>query len=354
MDSFQTNAGVHNATGIEFQKNLALYLFLENFEAYSKQNFFICIEHHDDFLFCFYDENNKISTIDTYQAKKASENWTLTKNFYNIIKKILNVGIDLDKDSIEKVDNYSQNLHFASNTYIDLYAKKTRNRVSETNSKINYQDLKYEIKSKIFEELRTLGIKKNVLDKLNNLNFLYIDFPKASNRQFEQLIGSSTKVFGDKILDHKAAIETLLQLFREVETSYNQGSCVTLLDKRKRVTSEEIFKGINIITTQKKAYSIWRNERNKISSILQIPISKQEEFEKEFNNSFDLFKDKTKTTHINILNFVNQNKDLLGEYYTDGKCIEELFKKYKAEHSSLLCDNIIKAALFAAYVEVKG
>ena len=68
----EVNAGVHNATGIEFQKHCALYIFLENYEDIKDKQFFICIEHHDDFIFCYQNDHDVISAIDTYQAKKSS------------------------------------------------------------------------------------------------------------------------------------------------------------------------------------------------------------------------------------------------------------------------------------------
>lgn len=365
MSDKALNAGVQAVTGFEFQKNVALYLFLENYDNYSKKDFFICIEHHDDFLYCFKNDAEELELVETYQAKKASKKWSLDKIFYEILIKIINVGIALKSDSISKSSNYTQKLYFTSNEHINLNVQidnpekkgKKKNisaKVSESNSNVNYNSLHDDIKKKIVQDLKNNKANDEILEKLNELNFLYIDFPKTTEKQVKQLIGSSTKLFGDKIADHEAAIYTLLQLFRNIETFYNQGEKAKLLDERKRVTSKEILDGINIITTQKKAYNLWRQEKDKIPNILQIPVSEHEDFVKDFLNSFDFFKDQTQAMHATIINFVKQNKHLLDQYYNDCDCINALLVEFKKNYSTLLIDRTLKAALFAAYVEVRG
>ena len=63
----------------------------------------------------------------------------------------------------------------------------------------------------------------------------YIDFPKSNQAQKDYLVGEFSRVFGDKVYDHKAAVDTLLFLFRNVENTLNQGNVAKLMDKSKRV-----------------------------------------------------------------------------------------------------------------------
>ncbi len=364
MSTPEANAGVHNATGIEFQKHVALYLFLEDFNKFKGKDFFICIEHHDDFLFCFENDDGKIYLIETYQAKKSSKPWKLDNDFFYIIHKILKVGINLDSDSFAKSNNFTQNLYFSSNDYIELTVKiggggkgKRKcitNKISEINKQMNYLSLEKVIKRKIIKNLRCIENNNNLFRKLKKFNLLHIDFPRTAEKQIAQLIGSSTKIFGDEIADHGAAIATLLKLFRKVETFYNQGNVVTLLDERKRVTSKEIFKGIEIITTQHKAYDLWRKEKDNIPKIFQLPVSEHGIFEYDFNNSIDFFKDSTQSAHQKILQFVEKNKSIFDEHFTDKDCLECLYRKYVNSNSTLLMTRTLKAALFAAYVVVRG
>ncbi len=67
------NAGVHNSIGIEFQKHCALYLLFEKYAAIENRKYFICIEHHDDFLFCYQTQGDLLESIEAYQAKKSSK-----------------------------------------------------------------------------------------------------------------------------------------------------------------------------------------------------------------------------------------------------------------------------------------
>jgi len=55
-----SNSGVDGAGGYEFQKHCALYIFLEKYEDIKDSKYFICLEHYEDFLFCYLDESGKI------------------------------------------------------------------------------------------------------------------------------------------------------------------------------------------------------------------------------------------------------------------------------------------------------
>ena len=85
------NAGIEALLGFEFQRNCALYLLLENYDRFKKREFFLCIEHHDDFLFCYRSNyQDKIEEIQSYQAKKLSGAiWTINERFSEAIAKML-------------------------------------------------------------------------------------------------------------------------------------------------------------------------------------------------------------------------------------------------------------------------
>src|SRR5687767_15032029 len=119
------NAGVHAITGFDFQKHCALYLLLENYNSIKDKTYFIYLEHYDDILFCYL-ENNKVVTINAYQAKKSSSVWGISQELVDIIKKITENGVRLVNDTIDKASTYSHRLHFATNHSIKLQVKKKK------------------------------------------------------------------------------------------------------------------------------------------------------------------------------------------------------------------------------------
>lgn len=341
-----TNAGVHAGTGFEFQKHCALYLLIENWEEHKNKKYFITIEHHDDFLFCYQSDDGLIEKIKTYQAKKSSDSWTLNKKLYEILQKILQVGQDLKSDPVPKSSNYSHNLYFISNNYIKI----PNNIVNESNKIVKYSNLSEEQQKQIAKGIEKIN---SDLSEINNLHFHYIDLAKTSKEQKRQLIGLIEDIFEDQVNDPKAAVYALLGLFREIELTFNQGSVSRLLDKSKQVDSNKIKSAINIITTKSKAFDLWRDKKSEISIILKIPISQQKDFEMHFENSFDFFKDITKTEHQNIFQFAQDKIAILGSCYTDEDCIENLYELMCNEIPIRQSELYAKAALFAAYVEIK-
>jgi hypothetical protein len=341
-----TNAGVHAITGFEFQKHCIVYLLIENWEELQDKKYFISIEHHDDFLFCFQDEKDLINYIESYQAKKSSSEWGMTKKFYTILNKILEVGRDLKSDKTPKASTYSHSLFFLTNNSIKI----PNNTINETNTILKFINLDSENQEKIKKGIQSINTD---ISEIDNVSFLYIDFSKTSQAQKDQLIGLFSRIFGDKVADHKAAIETLLSLFREIELTFNQGNTISLMDKSKQLQSNKITKAINVITTKSKAYDLWRSKKEEIGSILKIPISSQDEFKLAFENSFDLFKDLEQREHQKIYQFVKDNRELFDSCYSNIDCINQLYNL--AIKSEVLRQNQLhlKAALFAAYIEFK-
>ena len=116
------NAGVDALTGFGFQRNCALYLLLNDYDSFKNREFFLCIEHHDDFLFCFKTSClTQIEEIHAYQAKKLSGAiWKINPRLSEIIAKMLEVGNDLKEDPISKSSSYDHSLTFISNTETEL------------------------------------------------------------------------------------------------------------------------------------------------------------------------------------------------------------------------------------------
>ena len=355
------NAGVHAGTGFEFQKHCALYLLLEKYEDIKDKKYFICIEHHDDFIFC-HKSDNEISAIETYQAKKSSGKWGMSQEFIELLSKILKTGMELDSDM--KPISYDQNLYFSTNNTINLTvrekspttkkSKKHSITVNEANNKIRFMEIEEPIRKKILSSLVEYDKDAPYLNKVDNLSLLYIDFAKTRKSQKDQLIGKFSGLFGKKVADHSAAVDSLLELFRDVELFFNQGNIVKLLDHNKQVSSDEINSVIDVITTKQKAYELWRSQKSNISTVLGVPISEQSKFESNFDNSFDLFKDRGQLEHQKILQFVRNNRDILSHHFDDVACINSFFNKFREAKTSLLDDAQVKAAIYAAYLETKG
>ncbi|HDL7356818.1 TPA: hypothetical protein PXN21_000088 [Yersinia enterocolitica] len=324
------NAGVDAITGFEFQRNCALYLLLDNFNSFINQNFFICIEHHDDFLFCYKtDCLNYINEIHAYQAKKLSGKiWTIDARFSEMVSKILLVGDNMRNDSFEKSEDYKHQLIFISNTEIELkYSppKKLKGegvteqilKINEQNSTCSYDKLHESIKIKMEEKIAEFCNEESSVfhrQELDNLNIQWVDFPRTAAKQKESLIGLMVRKF-PHIADAKAAIDVIISLFRDVETVYNQRQEICLLDPSKRVEGEEVKKIMNIIDSQQKAFDHWRAAAQQFSIQFRIPMNVQKSHENYIINSFELLKDMTNYDYQIIKSFVRDN-DYTTQYFT--------------------------------------
>ncbi|AKL96132.1 hypothetical protein CACET_c26870 [Clostridium aceticum] len=354
------NAGVHGSTGFEFQKYCALYILFDKYKEIKNRKYFICLEHHDDFLFCYQSNDEFIESIDVYQAKKSSSEWNQGKELYEILKKMLDVGAALHNDNIPKWDNYYHNLEFTTNNSIKLNNGINRNgeritaTINESNNRLKFIDLNEEIASKIETEVKKLLGKNLVgLEELDNVSMAYIDLPKKDKQQKDSLVGFFNSLFGKKVSDHRAAVDTLLLLFREVENTLNNGNIVKLMDKSKRVSSDMVNEALNIITTKNMALELWRAEKKQACEKLGIVISERKKFEEDFCNSIDRFKDKQQVEHQKIFSFVYKNKNYLDNFIEEIDCIQAFYEDFKNNVNSLLAPITIKAAIYAAYIEVR-
>jgi len=276
------------------------------------------------------------------------------------LKKIIKVGEDLDTDEILKTTDYSHTLNFITNNSIKLTApnktglkpRTITETVNEANSKIKYLGLNEHISDLIKRELINIDVNDTSLKQLDNLNLIHIDIPKAVKKQRDTLIGQFRRIFGDKVYSNDSAIDTLLLLLREAENTYNQNGIARLNDKSKRVDSSQINKVIDIITTKSMAFKEWREKKDTISRKLKIPILSQSLFELHFDNSFDYFKDLSQAEHQKILRFVNQNRSLIENCYTNEDCVEVLYFQFIATKNTQLSELELKASIFAAYIQM--
>ncbi|MDL2141188.1 hypothetical protein QQY79_01540 [Flavobacterium tructae] len=345
------NAGVDAQTGFALQRNTALYLLLNNYNSkFKEKKYFICLEHHDDFLFCFIDENNKVISIDAYQSKKKSPSkWTLNAEMFEVLSKLLGTGKKLIEDDIPKTNNYQHTLHFSTNQTITLECgsapNKTTLSIKEDRTLVSYEDLDNALKEKIKEK-----IDSKFHDELDNLHFYWIDLNKTVKYQEAVLILELIELVGDKVSSPKSGIQTLISVFNKIEYIYNQGNNPKLLDVSKRISNKQIEEVLEIITTKSKAFEDWRNEKSEIASAIKIRPFEREIFEEKFSLAFDFFKSNEEAEHQKILKFVKLNY-LNCVSTTLGDTVIELNNLFLKLDSTLFNSLDLKATIYAAYFE---
>ena len=353
-----TNSGVEALTGFSFQRNSAIFIVLDNYDFLVTQDFFICIEHHDDVIFSHLNDSNEICKIEAFQAKKSVSEWAAGKGLAEIIAKMTLVGRDLEEDVIGKSEDYSHGLTFLTNKSIRLSCgsrkkdeKKHSEIIRENNLVAFYSNLHSKIQNNIIKKLKDFTFET---DQLEKVSFRYIDIGNTDKAQQNQLTGMLSDIFKDKVSDPSAALDLLLKLFREVETVYNQGDTSKLLDDTKRVYGKDILKAIDVICNKSKAFKLWRDNAQKLSEDLKIPISKGRNYTDHLNNCFDYFKDLQQVEFQKIYHFVNDNRDIDDLSYSDASCITKLNERYHQMHQSQLDGVLVSFAIIAAYVETRN
>lgn len=361
------NAGVHASTGFELQKHCALFIILERFDELKEKDYFVSIEHSEDVVFGFFNELD-LERIEAYQVKKNSSVWRINAKWREIVLGILETGKFLTTENFSRTSNYSHKLSFLSNqtSKLEVTVKSIKDKnetggkirkdnkisknIDEANSSVTFYSLPNEICDKIKVDL---ALEDNELvNEFDNLFFEYIDLNKQVKEQRNCLKGKCSEVFGNKVLDLEAAIDTIIKVFRKVEHQFNQGNRIKMLDESKRVYSNEINLAFNIITTKSMAFKLWREQKRDLAQGLKIPISQQENFATQFDNSIDFFKDLSQVEHNRILEFVEKNMHICERFYDEAECIIELYNIYVREHNCKLEDLVIKATIFAAYIKV--
>ena len=350
------NSGVHANTGMDFQKYCAIYIFLENYKKLNTQKYFIILEHLEDIVFGFLDDQNDLVKVETYQAKKSSNKWTIGESSLNIIQKITKTAQSIVDDPHPKSSVFSQENFFATNNVIELsykIDKKTHTQiVNESNDVYKYFHLCDELKQKICNGHKFVSFSEENINNLDTLHFKYIDLAKKSSSQKQQLQGMFENVFGKSINDYKAALDTFIYKLKQIETTFNQGNLALLSDSSKRLECEDINVFLSILTTKNKAYDFWRDRCDELCNALNVTIFDRSAFELNYLISFDLFKDKKESEHQKILNFVKGDVSVLKTYTSDALCIKALVDSFRVKKTTVLSDIQFKSAIAAAYIEV--
>lgn len=349
-----SNSGVQANVGFEFQRNTCIYVFLEKYNRLKNQDYFIMLEHYDDIVFGFLNTNGELSETTTYQAKKSSTLWT-TNSVYEIIQKIANSGIEILKDTFPKAKGYIQSQHFITNNTIALdYKCSTDNKVkrtyiNETNESVSYLDLEKDCQLSLQQGNSKINFTKNQISHFDNLNFTFIDLGRNSKSQLDLLTGKFKTVFGNKIIDHTAARDTLIFHLKGIESTYNQGDIPKLSDSHKKIDSSTINNILKILTTKNLALEFCRKKAEKICEELLINVFDATTFELDFENSLDKFKDLKQGEHQKIIHFIESNKSIFHNFSNDVLCIKELFNLFQKENSSTLNSLQLKASISAGY-----
>ncbi len=310
------NSGPDAQNGFALQRNTAIFLLLEHyFNKFQNKKYFVCLEHHEDFLFCFLNENDEVSLIEAYQSKKKSPDiWRLNTELFEILIKLLKTGKGLIQDAISKSSHYNHILYFSSNQTLHLEHKPKKSEllpsISVSIKADNPNSVFPILPDKIKETIKSNITEIELHNELDNLSFIWIPFTTTAKEQENQLVGKIDEVFGNQIFDKRAAINTLICLFRKIETTYNNGNTVKLLDKTKRVSNSEVENAFNILTTKAKCFDYWHRKKAEVSSKLKIRIIEKEMFELAFDSAFDLFKSIKEAEHQKILNFVNDQSSV--------------------------------------------
>ncbi len=353
----EVNAGVHTIVGMDFQKNATIYLFLEKYNSLKNQRYFIILEHLEDIVFAYMDNQSELSKVETYQAKKSTSKWT-NSDVLEIIKKITETSQSVLNDPHPKKIDFAQENFFITNNTIELNCKVGKKnitcRVNESNEVFKYSDLDQHIKIKLQGGSNDVKFTLENISNLETLHFKFIDLARTPKAQLEQLNGKFVTVFGESIIDHKAALHTFYFALVEIEREFNQGNVARLSDNKKRIDSTEIETLINLLTNKKKAFDFWREKKDELCEKLSINMLEVTMFELHYENSFDKFKDIKESEHQKIFDYVTKNKQIFTTNFSERDCIASFYSSFNNEKSTTLSELQLKATIAAAYIEVKN
>lgn len=352
-----SNSGVEGGSGYSFQRCCVVFLLFEGFEKINSSNYFICLEHHEDFLFAFLDENGKLNKIDTYQAKKSRDDWKIDDDFCEIIGKITMVGKELLNDSMEKSVDYKHSLNFLTNRNILLTSKRENGvrqekvKVQVSNSRKNYSDLSEGIRKNIESRISESMHESTQLERVY---FQYIDFAQSYKSWQRELKGLAIEHFGQEVNDHEAVVVTLMQLLEEVAQTYNDDNKVLLSDLGKRITKNKIDETFKMFTDSRKSFDFWRKYSEQLSVQLEIKLPIRRRAKELLENCFDYFKDIQQVEYRKIYRFVESRKDIDELHVSEADCIVDLYRRYQNEFKPRLESYMVSFAVIAAYVETRG
>jgi len=352
-----SNSGVEGASGYSFQRCCVVFLLFEDHETINQENYFICLEHHEDFLFAFLDDKGDLRKVDTYQAKKSRDDWKIDSDLCEIIGKMTAVGKELLNDPHPKSNDYQHTLSFLTNRNIVLKSKrvnKTKQQIEKiqiSNKSKKYIELHEEIRKNIEPRISQSILEKTQLD---NVKFQYIDLSQGYRNWQRVLTGLSTEQFGTDVNDHEAVISTLMRLLQDVEQSYNDNNLVLLSDNSKRLTRKKINETFNMLTESKKSFDFWRKYSEEISVELDLKLPIRRRARELLENCFDYFKDIQQVEYRKIYQFVENRTDIDERHISEADCIVDLYHCYINEFKPRLESHMVAFSIIAAYVETRG
>lgn len=352
-----SNSGVEGASGYSFQRCCVIFLLFEEYEIINIEDYFICLEHHEDFLFAFLDDVGRLKNIDTYQAKKSRDDWSINDDLCEIIGKMTLVGKNLLNDNYPKCNGYQHALKFLTNKNILLKSKKQKGikqqtaKIQVTNRTTRYLDLHEDIKDNIQPRIIASNLEAT---QLGSIEFQYIDLPQSYTGWQRVLTGLSTEKFGINVNDHEAVISTLMRLLQNVEQTYNDNNLVMLSDQSKRLTRDKVNETFNMLTESKKSFDFWRQHSDQISTTLDIRLPIRRRAKELLENCFDYFKDIQQVEYKKIYRFVETRTDIDEDHNSEADCIAELYSQYVQEFNPRLERHMIAFAIIAAYTETRG
>ncbi|MBC3380423.1 hypothetical protein H8I69_15000 [Serratia fonticola] len=353
-----SNSGVEGASGYTFQRCCIVYLLFDEFEKLNSAEYFVCVEHHEDFLFAFLDEDGLLRNIDTYQAKKSRDDWKTDQELCDIIGKITLVGKELIDDNHPKATCYKHTLNFLTNKNISLKNKKEpkkksiSEKVQVSNNLVNYINLHDEIKSHITSKL--IDGELADIKQLDNLRFKFIDLPQSNRGWQHNLTGLSAQVLGNNVNDHEAVITTLMKLLQDIELTYNNNELVSLSDKKKQLPKSKIDETFNMLSKSKKSFDFWREYSDELSRALELKLPIKRQAKELLDNCFDFFKDIQQIEYKKIYRFVAERVDIDARHSNEVDCIVELYHIYISKYKPRLDNHMVAFAIIAAYVETRG
>lgn len=359
------NSGVEALLGFEFQRNCALLLLLDNYKVYKDKNYFISIEHYDDFLFGFRDfSNSKIEYIKSYQAKKLTgPKWTIA-GLALPTSKMLDVGKAIKNDLANKTPDFYADLIFVSDSMIELKsenlnqdkkkkAKYDIERIRIDNPFMLYNELPFTLQELVTESVE--GATKNTYSssEFNYLAYEWVDLPKTSRNQLAILETRIREIFIG-VPDAKAALLVLLSLFKSIEAVHNKRKKISLLDSQKILESHDIEKAVTVIDLESRALDFWRQSAEQFCPKLKLPMGKSNKASEYIGIAFELFKDKNNQEHKKIFNFVRGNS-FEDSCYSSADTIEMFVNEY---YKSNIASNSIERedvifAIICAYVQTR-
>ncbi|MFS1870092.1 hypothetical protein [Vibrio lentus] len=352
-----SNSGVEGGSGYSFQRCCVVSLLFEGYQTINLEDYFICLEHHEDFLFAFLDENRHLKKIDTYQAKKSRDDWKTDDELCEIIGKMTMVGKELINDPYEKSTDYYHTLNFLTNRSVLLTSKKVSGvkqekvKVQVSNKRKKYSDLSCGIKENIEPRSCKFVIEST---QLENVYIQYIDFAQSYQSWLRQLKGLSMEHFGQEVNDHGAVISTLMRLLEDAEQKYNDDNKVLLSDQSKRVSKNQINETFNMFTESKKSFDFWREHSEQISKELNLKLPIQRRAKELLENCFDYFKDIQQIEYRKVYKFVETRTDIDEQHTNEADCIVDLYHCYQKEFQPRLESHMVSFAVIAAYVETRG